>query len=129
MRARLHIIAAGLAALVASGCAAPSQMESYVGRPVSEAILDHGSPSEVFDLSDGRRAYQWQIDKSGLRPAPQPRIGVGVGIGTGGFGGGLTTIGTSYVPYSKTCHYTLLSEKRGNDWIVTSLREPIPGCA
>ncbi|MFX0541329.1 hypothetical protein ACEWPM_006295 [Roseovarius sp. S4756] len=128
MGAGRHIFAA-VAALTVAACAAPNQMESYVGRPIGEAVLDHGSPTEVFQLSDGRRAYQWELTKTGFRPSPRPRIGVGVGIGTGGWGGGLTTIGTDYIPYSKTCRYTLISDKRGDDWIVSEFRKPTPGCA
>jgi hypothetical protein len=104
-------------------------MQGYVGRSLSEPMLDHGSPTEVFELSDGRRAYQWEITKEGFRPAPRPTIGIGVGIGTGGWGGGVTTVNQSYVPYSKTCRYTLITDKRGNDWVVSSLRKPAQGCA
>ncbi|MFX0545663.1 hypothetical protein ACEWPL_008975 [Roseovarius sp. S1116L3] len=132
MRAGQHIIAACLAALVLAGCAAPNQMESYVGRPIGAAVLDHGSPVEVFQLSDGRRAFQWELTKTGFRPSPQPRIGVGIGIGRhgwGGWSGGMTTLGTDYIPYSKTCRYTLIGEKRGDDWIVSEFRKPTPGCA
>lgn len=128
MRAGHHITAIGLAALVLMGCAAPNEMESYVGRSISEPILDHGSPAEVFQMSDGRRAYQWEIKEEGFRPVRQPTFGVGIGIGTGGWGGGVTTVNTSYIPYSKTCRYTLISDKRGNDWIVSEFRKPTPGC-
>ena len=129
MRGGRHIAAALLAGLVLTGCAAQHQMERYVGRPIGVAMLDHGSPDEVFQLADGRRAYQWEVKKEGFRPAPGPTIGVGVGIGTGGWGGGLTTVNTSYVPYSKTCRYTLIGEKRGGDWIISEFRKPTPGCA
>ncbi|MFD0857738.1 hypothetical protein [Roseovarius aquimarinus] len=129
MRAGRHIPAAAFAALALVGCAAPHQMESYIGRPIGVVILDHGSPDEVFQLVDGRRAYQWEMKNEGFRPAPGPTIGVGVGIGKGGWGGGLTTLGTSYVPYSKTCRYTLIGEERGTDWIVAEFRKPTPGCA
>lgn len=129
MRARRHIVATALAALVLLGCAAPNEMQEYVGRNVNEVILDRGSPSEIFNLSDGRRAYQWEITKQGYRPAPRPRIGVGIGIGTGHWGGEITTLGTDYVPYSKECHYTLYADQRGNDWIVMGMRRPVSGCA
>ncbi len=133
MRALRHIPALGLAALVLAGCASTSEMEGYVGRSIAEPILDHGSPAEVFQLSDGRRAYQWEITTEGFRPAPRPTIGVGIGIGRGGWGGGwgggITTLNQSYVPYSKTCRYTLLADQRGKDWIVSSFRKPAQGCA
>jgi hypothetical protein len=122
-------MAAGLAALALVACAPQGELERFVGRSVDEAMLDYGSPTEVFQLSDGRRAYQWEITKEGFRPAPQPRIGVGIGIGTGGWGGGITTIGTNYIPYSKTCRYTLIASKSGDQWIASEFRKPAPGCA
>lgn len=128
MRAARHITAAVFAAVAVSGCAAPHEMEGYVGRSVSAAILDHGSPDEVFKLSDGTRAYQWEVTREGFRPSPRPTIGVGIGIGSGHWGGGITTLSTSYVPYSRTCHYTLIADERGNDWVVTGFRRPTQGC-
>ncbi|WP_324751576.1 hypothetical protein [Roseovarius sp. Pro17] len=129
MRTMRHISALALAALILAGCATTSEMEGYVGRSISEAMLDYGPPDDVFLLTDGRRAYQWEIRKDSFRPAPQPTIGVGIGIGRGRWGGGITTVNTSYVPYSKTCRYTLISDKRGNDWVVSGYRKPTPGCA
>ena len=129
MRALRHIAALGLTAAALAGCAATSEMEGYVGHSISEAILDHGSPTEVFQLTDRRRAYQWEITKEGFRPAPRPTIGVGIGIGGGHWGGGITTVNTSYVPYSKTCRYTLIADARGNDWVVGGYRRPAQGCA
>lgn len=131
MGALRHIIALGLAALVLAACA--SEMERYVGRSISEVMLDYGPPDDVFELSDGRRAYQWEVKKEGFRPAPGPRIGVGIGVGSGWrggmWGGQVTTLNTAYVPYSKTCRYTLISDKRGSQWFVSDFRRPTPGCA
>src|SRR5690606_36017509 len=114
MRFVRHIIALGLAALVLAACA--SEMERYVGRSISEVMLDYGPPDDVFELSDGRRAYQWEVKKEGFRPVSGPRIGVGIGVGSGWrggmWGGQVTTLNTAYVPYSKTCRYTLISDKR-----------------
>ena len=130
MRSPHHITAVlGFAALALAGCASANMMERYVGGPVSVAMLDYGPPDDIFALNDGRRAYQWEIKKEGFRQAPQPTLGVGIGIGTGVWGGRITTVNTAYVPYSKTCRYTLISDQRGQEWFVSEVRKPTPGCA
>src|SRR5690554_6501567 len=98
-----HIVALTLAAAVLAACA--GGMERYVGRSVSAVMLDYGPPDDVFALADGRRAYQWEIKKEGVRPAPGPSIGIGIGVGSGWrhgiWGGQVTTLNKTYVPYTK----------------------------
>lgn len=131
MRRMRHIVAVTLAASVLAACA--SEMERYVGRSVSAVMLDYGPPDDVFALADGRRAYQWEVKKEGVRPVSGPIVGVGIGVGSGWrhgiWGGQMTTLNTTYVPYTKTCRYTLISDKRGSEWFVSEFRRPTPGCA
>lgn len=107
---------------------APPVLEQYMGRPIVDPMLDFGKPDEVFDLPDGRRAFQWDVEKQATRPSPRPVIGVGVGIGHGGWGQ-VTTVGTSYETFTKSCRYTLIADRRGDQWIVSGRRRPAPGCA
>lgn len=125
-RAR-HILTGLLAAAWLAGCA-PPVLDQYMGRPIVDPMLDFGRPDEVFDLPDGRRAFQWQVLREGRRPSPRPVIGVGIGIGHGGWGH-VTTVGTSYETFTRSCLYTLIGTRRGDDWIVTGQRKPAPGCA
>ncbi len=121
-----HILTGLTASALLAGCAAPV-LDQYMGRPVLDPMLDFGKPEAVFDLPDGQRAYQWKVEKQATRPSPTPVIGVGIGVG-GGHWGHVTTIGTSYETYTKTCRYTLIAARRGNDWVVTDQRKPAPGC-
>ncbi len=127
MRRASHILTGLVLAAMLMGCAAPV-LDKYMGRSIVDPMLDFGQPAEVFDLPDGRRAYQWEVDKQASRPSPRPVIGVGIGVGRGGWGN-VTTIGTSYETYTKTCRYTLIATRRGTGWIVTDQRNPAPGCA
>lgn len=122
-----HILTATLAAALLGACA-PPVLDKYVGRSITDPMLDFGKPDEVFDLPNGQRAFQWEVQKEGLRPAPRPVIGVGIGYG-GGLWSNVTTVGTTYVPYTKSCRYTLIGARSGKDWIVTDARQPAPGCA
>ncbi|WP_162497423.1 hypothetical protein [Roseovarius dicentrarchi] len=127
MRHFAHILTGTALAAILAGCAAPV-LDKYMGRSIVDPMLDFGQPAEVFDLPDGRRAYQWSVDKQASRPSPRPVIGVGIGVGRGGWGN-VTTIGTSYETYTKSCRYTLIASPRGGGWVVTDQRKPAPGCA
>ncbi|UWQ93390.1 hypothetical protein K3727_14380 [Rhodobacteraceae bacterium M382] len=100
-------------------------MEGYVGRSVTEPMLDYGRPASVFDLPDGARAFQWQIDSSGVVPVSTPSttyISGSSGWATA------TTTSTSYVPFSSSCNYTLIAKPKGDDWVVVGYRKPTLMC-
>ncbi|MDO5757285.1 MAG: hypothetical protein Q4P24_07185 [Rhodobacterales bacterium] len=126
MRRAPHILTVFAAVAALTGCAQPV-LDKYMGRSIVDPMLDFGKPDEVFDLAEGQRAFQWQVEKYGIRPSPRPVIGVGIGVGGGGWGN-VTTVGTSYEPFITSCRYTLIGTPRGEDWIVTGQRKPAPGC-
>ena len=66
-----HILIGLLAAALLAGCAMPV-LDKYMGRPIVDPMLDFGQPDEVFDLPDGRRAFQWEVEKQATRPSPRP---------------------------------------------------------
>jgi len=107
-----------------TGCASQI-MESYVGQPVTEAMLDYGAPSNVMTLEDGRRAYQWTINKSRTVAVPTTSTTTVRGpSGTASVHGRSMT----HVPRSQTCVYTLTSAQRGGQWIVDGFRKPRSAC-
>lgn len=111
-------------ALLVSGCAT-AIMESYVGKPVTEVVLDYGPPVNFLDVGPDRRAFQWQIDSSGVMPVTSQSTGNIFGPGGYASYGGTTT---SYVPYQQSCLYTMMASWSGNDWIIDSFRQPRLGC-
>ncbi len=115
-----------LSAVIALLSACASQiMENYVGKSITEPMLDYGRPESVFDLPDGRRAFQWVMRSSGVLPMSTPSESTI--YGTGGWAS-VTTTSTTYLPYSQTCAYTLIAKPVGNDWIVDGFRKPRLGC-
>ncbi|SDX40695.1 hypothetical protein SAMN05444385_107106 [Tritonibacter mobilis] len=113
-----------LSVLFLAGCAS-QVMQGYVGKPISEAILDYGPPSHTLDLSDGRRAFQWKRTNSGMFPTTSPTSATIYGAG-----GSATVLGstTTYVPYSNDCVYTLTAVRQGRDYIVDGFRQPSLEC-
>lgn len=122
---RLLIAAAG--ALALAGCAT-SEMQSYVGQPLQIAIARRGPPAFVFDMPDGRRAFQWEITSSGVTP----RMTTGqanIYAPPGAFGSvnynQMTTGGNAY---SQTCRYTMYAIWQDNAWVFTGYEQPPLSC-
>ena len=107
-----------------AGCATDI-MQGYVGKPIVEAELDYGRPSNIIELEDGRRAYQWNVDAGGIMP--MTNYNSGTVYGGGGFANYSGT-STTYVPYENNCIYTLFATKQGSTWVVTGFREPSLSC-
>ena len=122
---RVKFIGLALTFCALAGCAS-QVMEGYVGKSITEPILDNGKPTSVFDLPNGQRAFQWQIDSRGVIPMTTPVTNTV--YGPGGWASVTTTNQTRYVPYNNTCVYTLFGEKQGNDWIVVGFRKPRWDC-
>jgi len=106
------------------GCAADI-MAGYIGKPIEAAQIDYGPQSNIIEMQDGRRAYQWNRNSSGIMPITN--YNSGTAYGAGGF---VNTNGssTSYVPYERNCLYTLFATKQGSTWIVTGFNEPSLMC-
>ncbi len=107
-----------------AGCASQI-LESYVGKSIQEPILDYGPPTNIVELEDGRRAYQWRIDSSGYIPISTPTIATS----SGPYGVTTTTVNSStLVPFSEQCLYTLTATEKGSRWIVDGFRKPSFAC-
>ncbi len=107
-----------------SGCAT-SIMESYVGGSITNPMLDYGRPTDVFEISEGKRAFQWVLNSTGVVPVNNPSRSTI--YGSGGWAS-ITTNTTSYRTYSKQCRYTLTATWNGDDWIVDGFRPPSFRC-
>lgn len=114
-----------IAAVMLLGACASQILESYVGKSVTEPILDYGPPSSVVELPDGRRAFQWARTNSGVIPVTTPTTATV--YGSGGYATAYATT-TDYIPYSNDCVYTLIAVRSGADWVVESFRKPTLSC-
>ena len=69
MRVLLAVVAS-MVSLFLSGCGPGRQQElndrysSYVGRPVSDAVVAFGPPTHQFDMGPTERAFQWKLEGS-----------------------------------------------------------------
>ena len=109
---------------VMAGCAS-AVLESYVGKSITEAMLDYGQPTAAFDLPDGTRAFQWKVNDSGVIPISTTSNSQV--YGAAGWTN-VTTTSTNYTPYSQECLYTLLAKPQSRDWVVVGFRKPSLVC-
>lgn len=118
-----------VAALAVSGCAT-AMLESYVGQPVQQVMIERGPPDLVMDLPDGRRAFQWAVTTQHTTPrqtygqaniyAP-PGAYANVNYNQMTYGG--QTV-------QQTCRYTLYGryDAASRSWVVESFQKPSLMC-
>ena len=107
-----------------SSCASQI-LSGYIDKPITEAVLDYGPPTNVVELGKGERAYQWARTNSGVIPITTTGT-----TNIYGYGGSATayTTSTNYIPYSNDCIYTLTATQKGKEWIVDGFRQPSLEC-
>lgn len=133
-----------LTILAASGCAS-GIMQSYVGKPMTEPVLDYGPPSAAFDMDATTRAFIWRMTDSYTVPGYIRTSGNGsasaFATASGGFasamGSGIWTSNAIVQPaqdVSWSCNYALFARRAGNGisgpggWIVSGYRKPSLAC-
>lgn len=122
----MRSIGIAVAVLLAGCSTAVSIMEGYVGEPIEKPIAQYGPPANSFDMPDGRRAFQWLFDSSGA--IPMPTTTTTTAFGTGGSATAVST-GTTMMPFSQRCFYTLYAEGSEQEgWIVSGYETPRAAC-
>ncbi len=118
-------ICAALGLTLIAGCSTSSSpaMQKYVGRTVTEAMIDHGRPAQVYDQAPNVRAFQW-------RPVTATTKSVNMTAATTAEVASWTapTTTSKTAPLPGRCLYTLLGERKGDGWTVIGLREPMAKC-
>ncbi|SOH95388.1 hypothetical protein SAMN06273572_11062 [Monaibacterium marinum] len=96
-------------------CAGP-RADNYAGEPIERVARDLGYPSQVSELPDGRRSYQWEIEQT-TQVGPLRPVLRGISLSTSG-GAGLG-IGLERDSVSTgVCIYTLTASPVGETYIV-----------
>lgn len=117
---RRHLIVAMLAL---AGCASQI-MESYVGKDITEAVMDHGPPAREMDLPDGSRAFIWSRSHNWTAPSTTR-----IGSSQRGDWASTTVIGLGGGTNTYQCHYTLIGKRnRQRSYTVVSFRPPPIAC-
>ena len=135
------MILASVAMLAMLGGCASEIMKGYVGKDITEAVLDYGQPTNYLDMQNGQRAFQWTY--SAMTTTPTYVTGqsnsngllIGNQMGSSSMFSHNGTITSSAVAfggnsYETRCIYTLFAKKGKNDgeWIVTGFRTPKFSC-
>ncbi|WBU52150.1 hypothetical protein [Paracoccus sp. SCSIO 75233] len=105
-----------------AGCAS-QVMQGYIGKDVTEVMMDYGRPSGAIDLPDGRRAFIWQKTESMMMPATTNYSG----YETGGYITGMATTTGGISEWE--CVYTFIGQKNGaGSYTIVDFRKPKLEC-
>jgi hypothetical protein len=115
------ILIAG-ASMLLTACAS-TVMKSYIGAPITSVMLDYGPPDNIYSLGPGQQAFQWRKKKTQV-------------VAGSSSGEVRTTRRGERYEVSETpgyveridCYYTFYTRSSGNDWYVTSFRQPSLEC-
>ena len=117
-----------------TGCTTSHEkLAPYVGQDVQEVVADYGNPNVAFDMSDGRRDFQWTMNMSSTIPAQSISMG-GLTDPDDQFNPDLkmTTIipVRGGQPEAAECSYTMIThwDDIKKIWIVTAYQKPRSGC-
>lgn len=107
-------------AIALSGCVSTA-MKAHVGKSITEALFAYGKPENVFDLPDGRRAFQFRWGGgSAIIPGQSNSTMMPNGAGY--------SVNTTSTPAtlieSAGCLVTLIAKPSGSDFIVEEYRYP-----
>ncbi|MBO0126031.1 hypothetical protein [Agrobacterium sp. OT33] len=116
------IILIAAASIVLTACAS-TVMKSYIGAPITSVMLDYGPPDNVYSLGPGQQAYQWRKNKT------QVVAGSSSGeVRSTRHGERYEVSETPGFVERIDCYYTFYTRSSGNDWYVTSFRQPSLEC-
>lgn len=117
---KLWMVAAIGAAALLSGCVSTS-MKTFVGRPIQDVQIEYGPPTQIIDMPDAARAYQFRTEGGAMiMPGSAvthayPAGGGFISTTTGTPGGAVNVPG---------CLLTFIARERSGVWIVEDIRVP-----
>ena len=117
----LKALGALLSVVALAGCAS-TEMRTFVGKPIEETMFAYGQPSNVLQLSDGRRADQYRWGGGSVAIPGQTTT-------TAQTFGNVTTVRSNSTPAaiyeSAGCLITFISKDRGDGrYVVEDYRVP-----
>lgn len=109
-----------------AGCVS-THMAKYVGSDIREVIIDSGNPVNVFDLADGKRAFQFYWG-GGTMEVPRETTTTGhvSVIGSTAWTSQTSVTTGGYVVERKGCLTTYIAgwDATKNGWIILETRYP-----
>ena len=107
-----------------AGCAS-AIMERYVGRLMSDAVMDYGMPTTAFDTDPGKRAFVWTRSTTMLFGGNTTTTATRVGNNIFASSYTAPTVASDY-----SCQYVAFAERIRTDidgpaaWRITGFKKP-----
>jgi hypothetical protein len=114
--------------LTLSGCASQI-MQSYVGQPVQNVMLDYGPPQNAIDMPDKTRVFQWVMNSSYTTPVQVNTHGTGSAYGYGNHASVWMTSNSTITggqTINSQCVYSLFTrwDENTKSYYVTGFKKP-----
>ncbi len=106
---------------------ASTHMKRYLSKDIREVVIDKGPPFYAFDLSDGRRAFQWKWGGGTfVSPTQTSTTGTVSSIGNTVWATSDTISSGGHTVTSEGCILTFIAswDEKMKGWIVTETRYP-----
>ena len=109
-------------------------MEGFIGQPLQIGIARYGPPEGVFDMPDGRRAFQWRMESQAVMPTTTyGNSSTNIYAPPGAFASAKTNFQqTTYggQTVNQVCRYTMYARWQAaqNAWIFESFEKPSLMC-
>lgn len=103
-------------------------MDNLVGQPLQIGMARYGPPSVVFDMPDGRRAFQWEMTSTGV--TPRTTVTNANFYAPHGAFANMNATQTAYGGnvVQRTCRYTMYAVQHGETWVFSGFEKPSLGC-
>ncbi len=122
----IKLIIAVFSFFALTACAS-THMKQYISQDIREVVLDSGPPINVFDLTDGKRAFQFRWGGgSYVVPTHTTTTGVVTAVGNNAWysSSSLTTGGGVISSEGCIISYITSWDEARDAWIVTNYRIP-----
>ena len=113
-------------ALALSGCVS-THMKGFIGKDIREVMMTEGPPLNAFDLSEGRRAFQYRFGGgSFVTPQVSNTTGSAAVVGNSIWLDQRTITQPAAIVESEGCLISYIAEFNNSlsSWIVTDIRYP-----
>ena len=114
------LILAAFSMLALTGCVS-TEMKGFVGKPIEETFIAYGKPENVFELPDGRRAYQYRWGGGSFT---MPAQGAAVTTSMGNVATVQTTYSPAMIMNAPGCLITYIARNNGKGFIIEDYRFP-----
>lgn len=120
-------VALGVALMITACISTAGLQKKYVGKTVLDVVVEEGPPANVFDMGDGRRAFQWKFGGGTIQiPATTTSSGQVSVVGNQAWFTQTAVTSPAVAVTSDGCYWTVFGiwDENRKAWVVADARTP-----